>query len=128
MRLCLKFKSVKLEVELLDTSTTRALLEALPFESRVQTWGEEVYFSTPVRARLEKDARQVVDPGTVCFWTEGDAIALPYGRTPISTDERPKLASRCNVLGGIVGDPRRLASVKSGESVLVEKPDGTKAG
>jgi hypothetical protein len=64
----------------------------------------------------------------VCFWTEGDAIALPYGRTPISSDERPKLASRCNVLGSIVGDPKRLASVKNGESVMVEKPDGTKAG
>ena len=121
MKLCLRFKSGKLEVELFDTPTARALLEALPFESRAQTWGEEVYFATPVRAALEKDARQIVDPGTVCFWTEGDAIALPYGRTPISTDERPKLASRCNVLGSIVGDPKRLAAVKGGETVRVEK-------
>ena len=121
MRLSLRFKSGTLEVALLDTPTARALLEALPFESRAQTWGEEVYFATPVKARLEKDARQVVDPGTVCFWTEGDAIALPYGRTPISTDERPKLANRCNVLGSIVGDPKRLAAVKGGETVRVEK-------
>ena len=122
MKLSLRFKSGMLEVELVDTPTARALLEALPFESRAQTWGEEVYFATPVKAKLEKDARQVVDPGTVCFWTEGDAIALPYGRTPISTDERPKLASRCNVLGSILGDPKRLAAVKGGETVRVEKP------
>ena len=121
MKLRLRFKSGTLEVELFDTPTARALLEALPFESRAQTWGEEVYFATPVKAKLEKDARQIVDPGTVCFWTEGDAIALPYGRTPISSDERPKLASRCNVLGSIVGDPKRLAAVKGGESVRVEK-------
>jgi len=121
MKVSLRFKSGKLEVELFDTPTARALLEALPFESRAQTWGEEVYFATPVRATLEKDARQIVDPGTVCFWTEGNAIALPYGRTPISTDERPKLASRCNVLGSIVGDPKRLAAVKGGETVKVEK-------
>ncbi|HZT62325.1 MAG TPA: cyclophilin-like fold protein [Burkholderiales bacterium] len=121
MKLRLRFKSGTLEVELFDTPTARALLEALPFESRAQTWGEEVYFATPVKAKLEKDARQVVEPGTVCFWTEGDAIALPYGRTPISSDERPKLASRCNVLGSIVGDPKRLAAVKGGESVRVEK-------
>lgn len=121
MKLCLRFKSGKLEVELFDTPTARALLEALPFESQAQTWGEEVYFATPVKAKLEKDARQIVDPGTVCFWTEGDAIALPYGRTPISTDERPKLASRCNVLGSIVGDLKRLAAVKGGETVTVEK-------
>jgi hypothetical protein len=121
MKLSLRFKSGTLEVELLDTPTARALLEAVPFESRAQTWGEEVYFATPVKAKLEKDARQVVDPGTVCFWTEGDAIALPYGRTPISSDERPKLASRCNLLGCIVGDPKRLATVNDGERVLVEK-------
>ena len=122
MKLSLRFKSGMLEVELVDTPTARALLEALPFESRAQTWGEEVYFATPVKAKLEKDARQVVEPGTVCFWTEGNAIALPYGRTPISTDERPKLANRCNVLGSILGDPKRLAAVKGGETVRVEKP------
>ena len=121
MKLSLKFQTERLEVDLFATPTARALIEALPFEARAQTWGEEVYFATPVKAKLEKDARQVVDPGTVCFWTEGDAIALPYGRTPISSDERPKLASRCNVLGTIVGDPKRLRAVKGGETVRVEK-------
>jgi hypothetical protein len=121
MKLSLKFKTERLEVDLFDTPTAKALIEALPFEARAQTWGEEVYFATPVKAALEKDARQVVDPGTVCFWTEGDAIALPYGRTPISSDERPKLASRCNILGRIAGDPKRLAAVKAGERVTVEK-------
>jgi hypothetical protein len=80
-----------------------------------------VYFTTPVSAKLEPDARQIVEPGTVCFWTEGDALALPFGRTPISTDERPKLASRCNVLGRIVGDAAKLARVRAGDSVKVEK-------
>ncbi len=80
-----------------------------------------MYFSTPVSAKLEADAQQVVEPGTVCFWTEGDAIALPFGRTPISTDERPKLANACNVLGKILGDPRSLARVRTGDQVKVEK-------
>jgi uncharacterized protein len=121
MKLALQFKTVRIEVELLETATTQALARVLPFTSRAQTWGEEVYFATPVKAKLEKDACQVVEPGTVCFWTEGDAIALPFGRTPISTDERPKLASRCNVLGRVVGDPMRLAKVKSGESVNIDQ-------
>jgi hypothetical protein len=121
MKLALKFRTERLEVDLFDTPTAKALIEALPFESTAQTWGEEVYFSTPVRAKLEKDARQVVEPGTACFWTEGDAIALPYGRTPISSDERPKLASRCNVLGRLLGDPKRLAAVRAGEKVTVER-------
>ncbi|HEY1290841.1 MAG TPA: cyclophilin-like fold protein [Burkholderiales bacterium] len=122
MKIALLFQSqLRLEIDLVETETTKAIFAALPFKARAQTWGEEVYFATPVKAKLEKDARQVVEPGTVCFWTEGDAIALPYGRTPISTDERPKLASRCNVLGKVVGDPKRLAAVKGGETLTVER-------
>ena len=120
MKLSIRIGDVQVIVDLHDTETARLIQKALPFKSRAQTWGEEVYFSTPVKAKLEKDALQVVDPGTVCFWTEGDAIALPYGRTPISTDARPKLASRCNVVGRIVGDPKRLAAVKGGENITVE--------
>ena len=121
MRLRIAAGKVTLEAELRDTPTTRALAQALPFEASAQTWGEEVYFTTPVNAKLEPDAKQVVDPGTVCFWTEGDALALPYGRTPISADERPKLAARCNVLGTLTGDARRLAAIKAGQKIRVEK-------
>ena len=120
MKLRLVFPRDQLVVELADTPTARAVAAAAPFESRAQTWGEEVYFTTPVSAELEKDARQVVEPGTVCFWTEGDALALPFGRTPISTDERPKLANPCNVLGTIRDFPR-LRSVRPGDKVRVEK-------
>ena len=118
-RLRIASGAVSFEVELRDTPTVSALLAALPIEGRAQTWGEEVYFSTPVSAKLEKDAQQTVEPGTVCFWTQGDAIALPWGRTPISTDDRPKLAAACNVLGRIVGDPKVLAKIKSGAAIKV---------
>ena len=121
MKLRITAGKLTLQAELRDTPTTRALAEALPFEAAAQTWGDEVYFSTPVSAKLEADARQVVDPGTVCFWTEGDALALPFGRTPISTDERPKLANPCNVLGSIIGDAKALAGIKAGARVRVEK-------
>jgi hypothetical protein len=120
MKLRLIFLKESLVVELRDTPTAKALVEALPFESRAQTWGDEVYFTTPVSAKLEKDARQVVEPGTVCFWTEGNALALPFGRTPISSDERPKLANPCNVLGSIDNFPA-LKNVRPGENVRVEK-------
>ena len=121
MKVRISAGKVALVAELRDTPTAQALAAALPFEASAQTWGEEVYFSTPVSVKLEPDAKQVVEPGTVCFWTEGDALALPFGRTPISTDEKPKLANRCNVLGNIVGDARALAGIKAGAKVRVER-------
>ena len=120
MKLRITVDGTSFEVVLRETPTAKALLEAAPFESRAQTWGEEVYFTTPVSAKLEPDAEQIVDPGTVCFWTEGDALALPYGRTPISTDERPKLAARCNVVGRLK-NPADLAKIRSGETIAVSR-------
>ena len=120
MKLRISASGASFEVVLRETPTARALLAALPFEARAQTWGEEVYFTTPVSAKLEPDAKQVVDPGTACFWCDGDAIALPFGRTPISTDERPKLASPCNIIGRVEGDARILAKVRSGAKIRVE--------
>jgi hypothetical protein len=107
------------EATLEDTPTARALVAALPVKAKAQTWGEEIYFEIPITAKLESGAKQVVPPGTVCFWTEGSSLALPWGRTPISESDESRLVTRCNVLGMIDGDPRQLASVRSGDSLTV---------
>lgn len=75
--------------------------------ARLRIWGDEVYFSTPVKAKLEADAHQVVAAGTACFWTEGDSIALP-------------LFNPCNVLG-TVDDLKALRNIKAGDRIRVEK-------
>jgi len=109
-----------LEASLDDTPTARALVAALPCESDANTWGEEVYFSLPVKAALEADARQVVDPGTVCFWVQGTSLALPFGPTPVSKGNECRLVTAVNVLGRVEGDARRLASCRDGDRVRVE--------
>jgi hypothetical protein len=111
----------RLTATLDDTPTTTALHAALPIDATANTWGEEVYFDTGLAPDLEAGARQVVDPGTVAFWTEGNALALPYGPTPISRGEECRLASPCNVLGRIDGDPRALATVRPGDPIRVER-------
>jgi len=102
-----------------DTPNARALVSALPVNAKAQTWGEEVYFELPVRAKLEAGAQQVVPAGSVCFWVEGSSLALPWGRTPVSQGDESRLVTRCNVLGAIDGDPRRLASVRSGDAITL---------
>ncbi|MFH8729738.1 cyclophilin-like fold protein [Streptomyces termitum] len=103
-----------------ETPTADALRDALPIVSTARTWGEEVYFDTPVSVPLEDGARQVVEPGTVAFWTDGDALALPYGPTPVSRGGECRLASPCNLLGSLDEDPRILATVRDGDPIRVD--------
>jgi uncharacterized protein len=102
-----------------DTLTARALVAVLPAQAKAQTWGEEVYFEMPFTAKLEPGAKQVVPAGSVCFWVEGSSLALPWGRTPVSRSDESRLVTRCNVLGAIDGDPRQLASVRSGDAITL---------
>lgn len=120
MKIRFSWPAGQLTATLDETPTAKALAEALPISAGANTWGEEVYFDTGVSVALEPDAQQVVDPGTVAFWTEGDALALPYGPTPISRGGESRLASPCNVLGSFDGDPRLLATVRDGDPIRVE--------
>jgi hypothetical protein len=105
--------------QLLDTPTTKKLVEVLPCTSSAQTWGDEVYFEVPMEATLEPDARQVVEPGTIGFWVEGNSLAIPFGPTPISRGNECRLAARVNILGKLEGDPKVLKSVKPGAKLEV---------
>ncbi|MEU3895991.1 cyclophilin-like fold protein [Streptomyces sp. NPDC045251] len=123
MKIRISWPAGHLTATLTDTPSTQALLKALPLTASAHTWGEEVYFDTGVSVSRETDARQVVEPGTVAFWTDGDALALPYGPTPISRGAECRLASPCNILGHLDGDPRLLATVRDGNPVRVERID-----
>ncbi len=112
---------VTLEAELFSTPTADAIYEKLPFTSTASTWGEEVYFSTPVQVAKESSAKDVVEAGELAFWVEGDSIAIGFGPTPVSRGKEIRLAARTNIWGRALTPVTQLKKVNDGDPIKVEK-------
>ncbi|VAW68488.1 hypothetical protein MNBD_GAMMA09-3139 [hydrothermal vent metagenome] len=111
----------RIEAELLDTPTAKNVKDALPFASKAQLWGEEVYFETPVMAELEEDARDVIQAGELAFWVEGNGIAIGFGKTPASrTGDEIRLATKTNIWAHAITDVTLLKAAKAGDLVFIE--------
>ncbi|RLE84429.1 MAG: hypothetical protein DRJ41_03140 [Thermoprotei archaeon] len=109
-------------VELTDKNpkTRDAFLNSVPFESTASRWGDEIYFSTPVRMGLEV-SQETVEKGDVAYWPPGRAMCIFFGPTPASrSPDEIRPASPVNVFGRVTGNLDKLKSVKDGERVRVE--------
>ncbi len=112
--------SVVVTAELYDTQTANLVWDALPITASGSTWGDEIYFRTPVSVE-EQDAVPTVEMGAIAYWPPGQAICLFFGPTPMSVGDEIRPASPVNVFGRIVGDPTVLKDVRSGAEVRVER-------
>ena len=113
------FGALTLDADLLDTPTAQTIAKVLPLSSSVMTWGDEVYFNIPVKAAREKDARDVVTAGEIAYWPDGPAIAIGFGRTPVSRGDEIRLASPVNIFAEARGDVKSLKAIKAGAKVKV---------
>jgi hypothetical protein len=112
---------VSAQAVLNDSPTATQIWEALPIEARGNTWGDEIYFSIPVKATPEKDAREIVAVGELGYWPPGTAFCIFFGPTPASTDNRPRAASAVNIIGRVAGDATVFKGVTSGTRVKLER-------
>jgi len=73
--------TVKVLAELNTTKTADAIWKALPVTSKANIWGDEVYFSIPVKVELE-DGKEIVNAGDLGYWPPGTAFCIFFGPTP----------------------------------------------
>jgi hypothetical protein len=67
------------------SDTAQRVWEALPIEAEVNRWGDEIYFSTNVRAAKSDPTQQDMEIGDLAFWPPGNAFCIFWGPTPAST-------------------------------------------
>jgi len=102
---------VEMLATLNDSQTAQKLLAVLPLESAAQRWGDEVYFSVPLKAPKE-NPQATVPSGTIAYWTVDPSFCIFFGQTPYSP---------VNVLGRVDGDEHEFEAVVAGDPVRIEK-------
>ena len=107
---------------LTNTPNAKLINDSLPITSKINTWGDEIYFSTAVKGDLESDAKTILEVGDLAFYPPLNAICIFFGPTPLSRGSQPEAAGPVNLLGRLIDpDISKLRSFSDGMQVVVEK-------
>ena len=108
-----------IKVQLNETKTAKEFFEILPISSNVNVWGDEIYFSIPLKADIENGIEEV-DIGTIAFWPPGSALCIFFGKTPASQGNKPQAASPVTIIGNIINTEiiKELKKVRNREKIL----------
>jgi hypothetical protein len=90
------------EISLYDNPSVQALLKALPQTITVTRWGDGEYYGA-ISAKIPADGEKQVffERGEVALWPNGNAFCIFFNKTPVSSDDRPKMDSPGIPLGKI---------------------------
>ncbi|HPI97603.1 MAG TPA: cyclophilin-like fold protein [Synergistales bacterium] len=121
-RMIMSCRGERILFELLENSISEALWGILPFGSRVNRWGKEIYFQLPFKAEME-DTVELVQPGDVAYWAPGSALCIFWGPTPASRGEEIRPASGVSVFGRVTEGMDILIneSIRDGDLVVLER-------
>ncbi len=116
----ISISQVQMEAELNNSNTAEKMWKILPIEKEVNRWGEEIYFSIPLRLE-ENNAKEIVQEGDLGFWPSGSCFCIFFGPTPISKGKEIRPASPVNIFGKMLGDAKQFSKVEDGEKIKVER-------
>jgi hypothetical protein len=119
MKIKITVGEITLTATLSNNKTAQTIFNALPIESSYNVWGDEFYFAIPVHMFIE-EGRDVMQIGELGFWPPGNAFCIFFGRTPVSTDDRPRAASAVSPFGKIDGDATVLRQATA-PTIKIEK-------
>jgi hypothetical protein len=112
--------AIKAEAVLDQSNTAQAVWDALPLSVPGDTWGDEIYFGIPVKAKAENPC-ETVEIGDLAYWPPGSAFCIFFGPTPASRGAEIRPASPVNVFGRVTGAPTIFKKVSAGTPIRIER-------
>jgi hypothetical protein len=112
---------ITVNAELDDTTLAKTVASKLPIETEPSEWGDEFYFGIPVRSGLDETATKKVKVGDIGFWPPGNAMAIFFGPTPMSSGADPVPASAVCLLGRITDDATLLKKARGARTIRITK-------
>ena len=110
-----------LDAELFDTQCAKAIAGILPIETSSNEWGDEFYFEIPIKMPHDETATTRVKVGDIGFWPPGNALAIFFGPTPMSSGSDPVPASAVNLVGRICSDPTMLKKSRGARNIRIDR-------
>ena len=97
----INYNDFNLNIKLNNSQTSKAIQKLNDFKAKINTWGEEIYFETPLKtSKLDLNSRDVLNLGEVlAYWVEGSSIAIGFGPTPASLGNEIRLVTKVNIIG-----------------------------
>ena len=120
-KILITISNLSVSAELNRSISADKIWEALPLSGSVNVWGDEIYFEIPVSLKEVSDAQQEVEVGTLAYWPPGSALCVFFGKTPVSTSDKPKAYSPVNILGLVDGDSKVFKIVEAGDQIVIDK-------
>jgi len=118
MRILFKAESAEFEAEFNDCPAAKVISGKLPIRSRVNTWGDEIYFDIGIACPRRGETTSV-KAGDVGYWPQGQCLCVFFGPTPASSGPDPVPASAVVIVGRTNAPADLLKSIRDGEYISV---------
>lgn len=120
----IEINNLKIRAKLNGSQTAGQIWDALPIKSFTSTWGDEIYFQIPVKAKVENGfSKDVVEIGDLGYWPEGQCFCIFFGPTPVSKPGEIRPASTVNIIGKLESDWQVLKTVREDQNVIIKEEE-----
>ncbi len=114
---------IKLNAELNDTPTAKAIYKALPITSDdIDPHGKGIMINTEVVMQYDRTNKVELEIGQLAYWPLARSICVFWGATPASFDNEPRPPAPVSPIGKVLDDITSLDGIEI-MKVMIEKID-----